>query len=233
VYVVGGITTLDYWLMSQPEIKSAAQLKGGTIAVARFGGAADFVARYALPRLGLTPGKDVTIVQTGSTPERLAALEARRVSASTLVPPAMFTAQKKGFHLLADVAALGLAYQHQGGVTTKRFLREQPMVVRSFVKAYIEAVHRLKTDRGLGLKIAAKYLRLEDKELLQRTYESSIDDKKLPAKQYPSAEGIKTILDELALKEPKARAGKPSDFIDARFVEEFDRSGYTDSLYGK
>ena len=93
VYVVGGITTLDYWLMTQPEIKTAEQLKGGTVAVARFGGAADFVARYALPRLGLTPGKDVTIVQTGSTPERLAALEARRVSASTLVPPAMFTAQ--------------------------------------------------------------------------------------------------------------------------------------------
>ena len=233
VYVVGGITTLDYWLMTQPEIKTPEQLKGGTVAVARFGGAADFVARYALPRLGLVPGKDVTIVQTGSTPERMAALEARRVSASTLVPPAMFYAQKKGFHLLADVAALGLAYQHQGGVTTKKFLREHPLVVRNFVKSYIEAVHRLKSDRALGLKIAAKYLRLEDKELLQRTYESSIDEKKLPAKQYPSAEGIKTILDELALKDPKAKAAKPSDFIDARFVEEFDKSGYIDSLYGK
>jgi len=94
-------------------------------------------------------------------------------------------------------------------------------------------VHRLKTERDLGLKIAAKYLRLEDKELLQRTYESSIDEKKLPAKQYPRAEGIKTILDELAVKEPKAKAVKSSDFIDARFVEEFDKSGYTDSLYGR
>lgn len=233
VYVVGGITTLDYWLMTQPEIKTAEQLKGGTVAVARFGGAADFVARYALPRLGLTPGKDVTIVQTGGTPERMAALEACRVSASTLVPPAMFAAQKKGFHLLADVAALGLAYQHQGGVTTKKFLRENPLAVRSFVKSYIEAVHRLKTDRALGLKIAVKYLRLADKELLQRTYESSIDEKKLPAKQYPSAEGIKTILDELGLKDPKARAAKPNDFIDARFVEEFDKSGYIDKLYGR
>jgi hypothetical protein len=44
-------------------------------------------------------------------------------------------------------------------------------------------VHRLKSDRALGLKIATKYLRLEDKELLQRTYESSIDEKKLPVKQ--------------------------------------------------
>jgi ABC-type nitrate/sulfonate/bicarbonate transport system substrate-binding protein len=50
--------------MTQPEIKTPEQLKGGTVAVARFGGAADFVARYALTRLGLNPGKDVTIVQT-------------------------------------------------------------------------------------------------------------------------------------------------------------------------
>jgi hypothetical protein len=98
------------------------------------------------------------------------------------------------FHLLADVAALGLAYQHQGGV-----------------------------------KISAWRTRSSYNE----PYESSIDEKELPAKQYPSPEGVKTILDELALKDSKARAAKPSDFIDARFVEEFDRSGYTDSLYGK
>ena len=129
--------------------------------------------------------------------------------------------------------AVTLRYLAKGGVTTKKFLREHPAIVRNFVKSYIEAVHRLKTDRALGLKIAAKYLRLEDKELLQRTYESSIDEKKLPAKQYPSVDGIKTILDEIALKDPKAKAVKPQDFIDARFVEEFDKSGYTDSLYGR
>jgi NitT/TauT family transport system substrate-binding protein len=233
IYVVGGIVSLDYWLMTQPEIKTAEQLKGGTVAVARFGGAADFVARYALARLGLSPGKDVTIVQTGSTPERLAAMEARRVSGATLVPPATFIAQRKGFHLLGDVAALGLAYQHQGGVTTRKFLRENPAIVRNFVKSYIEAVHRLKSDRAAGIKIAAKYLRLEDAELLKRTYESSIDENKLPMKQYPTVEGIKTIIDQLATANPKARTAKPQDFIDARFVEEFDKSGYIDSLYGR
>jgi len=233
VYVVGGITTLDYWLMTQPEIKTPEQLKGGTIAVARFGGAADFVARYALARLGLNPGKDVTIVQTGSTPERLAAMEAKRVTGSTLVPPATFIAQRKGFHLLADVAALGLAYQHQGGVTTRKYLRENPAVVRNFVKSYIEAVHRLKTDRAVGMKIAAKYLRLEDPELLKKTYESSIDENKLPMRQYPTVEGIKIIIDQIAASNPKAKNAKPQDFIDARFVEEFDKNGYIDSLYGR
>ena len=232
VYVVGGITTLDYWLMTQPEIKTPEQLKGGTVAVARFGGAADFVARYALTRLGLNPGKDVTIVQTGSTPERLAAMESRRVSGSTLVPPAMFTAQKKGFHLLADVASLGLAYQHQGGVTTKRYCANIPTSSATSSNPISRPCTGLKRIRALGLKIAAKYLRLEDKELLQKTYESSIDEKKLPAKQYPTAAGLKTIIDQLAATNPKANNAKPQDFIDARFVEEFDKSGYIDSLYG-
>ena len=66
-----------------------------------------------------------------------------------------------------------------------------------------------------------------------KTYESSIDEKKLPAKQYPSVAGLKTIIDQLAGTNPKAKTAKPEDFIDARFVEEFDKSGYIDSLYGR
>ena len=118
-------------------------------------------------------------------------------------------------------------------MTTRKYLREHPDVVRNFVKSYIEAVHRLKTDRATGLKIAAKYLRLEDPELLRKTYESSIDENKLPMKQYPTVEGLKTIVDQLALTNPKAKTAKPQDFIDARFVEEFDKSGYIDGLYGR
>jgi NitT/TauT family transport system substrate-binding protein len=233
VYVVGGIVTLDYWLMTLPEIKTPEQLKGGSVAIARFGGAADFVARFALARLGLNPLKDVTIVQTGSTPERLAAMESRRVQATVLVSPTTFIAQKKGYTLMGDVAALGLAYQHQGGATTRRFIREHPDVVRNFVKSYIETVHRMKTDRPGGMKILAKYLHLDDKEVLEKTYDSSIADNKLPPKQYPTLEGLKTILDQLGQKDPKARAAKPQDFVDARFVEEFDKSGFIDNLYGQ
>jgi NitT/TauT family transport system substrate-binding protein len=233
VYIVGGIVTLDYWLMTLPEIKTPEQLKGGSVAIARFGGAADFVARFALARLGLNPLKDVTIVQTGSTPERLAAMESRRVQATVLVSPTTFIAQKKGYTLMGDVAALGLAYQHQGGATTRRFIREHPDVVRNFVKSYIETVHRMKTDRPGGMKILAKYLHLDDKEVLEKTYDSSIADNKLPPKQYPTLEGLKTILDQLGQKDTKARAAKPQDFVDARFVEEFDKSGFIDSLYGQ
>jgi NitT/TauT family transport system substrate-binding protein len=231
VYVAGGIVSLDYQLMTLPTIKTAEQLKGGAVAVARFGGAADFVARFALAKLGLNPLKDVTLVQVGTTPDRLTALETKRVQATVLVPPTTFVAQKKGFHLLADVATQGLAYQHQGAVTTRRYIREHPQTVRNFVKSYVDAVHRMKSDRATGLTILAKYLRLDDKELLEKTYDNSIAENKLPRKQYPTLEGIKTILDQLGQKDPKARAAKPQDFVDTRFIEELDKSGYIEGLY--
>jgi ABC-type nitrate/sulfonate/bicarbonate transport system substrate-binding protein len=57
VYVVGGITSLDYWLMTQPEIKTAEQLKGGTVAVARFGGAATSSRATHSPDSDSIPGR--------------------------------------------------------------------------------------------------------------------------------------------------------------------------------
>jgi len=115
----------------------------------------------------------------------------------------------------------------------KWFLRENPAVVRNFVKSSIEAVHRLRANRAVGMKIAVKYLRLADAELLTKTHESSVDENKLPVKQYPTVQCLKIIIDQLALTHPKAKNAKPQDFIDARFVEEFDKGGYIDGLCGR
>ena len=50
VMIAGGTVTLDWWLMSRPEIKTPAQLKGGSVAISSFGTASDFVARFALQK---------------------------------------------------------------------------------------------------------------------------------------------------------------------------------------
>src|SRR5215467_984034 len=111
VMIAGGRVTVDYWLMSRPEIKTAEQLKGGSIAIAVFGGQADFVTRIALQKLGLTPMKDVAIVQIGTLPERLSALEKGKVQAAILGGADGFIAQKRGFYTLVDVS---LPYQGTG-----------------------------------------------------------------------------------------------------------------------
>ena len=48
VMIAGGNVVSEYWLMSRPEIKTAEQLKGGSVAIATFGGQADFISRIAL-----------------------------------------------------------------------------------------------------------------------------------------------------------------------------------------
>ena len=77
----------------------------------------------------------------------------------------------------------------------------------------------------------AKYQALGDKEILERTYDDISTDDRLPPKQYPTLEGIKNILDPLAETDPKAKAAKPEDFVDMRFVKELDESGFIDELY--
>jgi NitT/TauT family transport system substrate-binding protein len=70
VFVAGGIISLNYVLMGKPGVKTIEQLKGGTLAISRFGSATDSIARFALKKVGLSVGKDVTLIQVGSGPER-------------------------------------------------------------------------------------------------------------------------------------------------------------------
>jgi NitT/TauT family transport system substrate-binding protein len=228
VVIAGGNVVSEYWLMSRPEIKTAEQLKGGSIAIATFGGQADFISRIALQKLGLAAGKDVTIVQIGTVPERLSALEKGRVQAAMLNTPDNVTAQKKGLYSLVSVR---LPYQGVGVSTTRASIRENPDIVRRYVKSQIEAVHRIKMDREAGIKVLAKYLSSPDREILERTYDDISSDEKIPPKQYPTLEGIKNILQPLAENDAKAKAAKPEDFVDMRFVKELDESGFIDDLY--
>ena len=88
----------------------------------------------------------------------------------------MYQAQMRGFNMLVDIAALGLPYQATGVATTRRFIRERTDVVRRYIKAHVEAVHRFKTDRETSMKVLAKALALSDRHLLERTYDGAIAD---------------------------------------------------------
>src|SRR5262249_4653584 len=168
VMIAGGIVVTEWWLMTRPEIKTAEQLKGGSAAIALFGGLGDFMTRIALKRLGLTAVKDVAFLQIGGLPERLSALETGKVQAGMRPPPGNFVAEKRGFYNLMSVRLL---YQSVGAATTRTFIRESSDIVRRYIRSQIEAIHRIKTDREAAIKVLAKYHALQDKEILERTYD--------------------------------------------------------------
>lgn len=230
VLILGGVTSLNYYLMGRPEIKTPEQLKGGSVAISRFGSSSDFIARYALSKIGLNPGKDVTIVQIGSTTARVDAALTGRVQATVVQPPASIIAQKRGMTILADLPKLGLVYQHTSAATTRKYIREHRDIVRRYVKSQVEAVNRIYTDKEASLRALARFIgRNIERDILEKTWENLLSEPVLPKKQYPSLEGIKTIL----TSEIKGKPAKPEEFADLSFVRELDQSGYIDALYKK
>lgn len=234
VFVAAGIISLNYVLMGKPGIKTAEQLKGGTIAISRFGSATDSIARFALRRIGLTPGKDVTLVQVGSGPERLSAALTGRVTASVINPPSSFIAEKRGLAVIADVAKMGLVFQHTGAATTRKFIKDHPDIVRRYVKAHVEAVHKMWTDKEATIRALSKYMGSGlDRETLEKSYDNVMSEALYPKKQYPSLEGLKTVIEDVAERDPRAKSARPEQFVDFTFIKELDQSGTIDGLYKK
>src|ERR671923_681020 len=234
VFVAAGMTSLNYVLMGKPGLRTTEQLKGGTLAISRFGSATDSIARFALKKTGLTPGKDVTIVQVGSGPERLNAVMTGKVSAAVINPPSSFIAEKRGLAIIADVSKMGLVFQHTGAATTRRFIREHADTVRRYVKSHVEAVHTMWTDKEATVRALGKYMGSgSDREVLEKSYENVMTEAFFPKKQYPSLAGLKTVLEDIAERHSRARAAKPEQFVDLSFIKEVDQSGFIDGLYKK
>ena len=103
-------------------------------------------------------------------------------------------------------------------------------MVRRYVKSQVEAVHRIYTDKEASLRALSRFIgRNVERDILEKTWENLLSESVLPKKQYPSLEGIKTIL----ASEIKGRPAKPEDFADLSFIRELDQSGYIDALYKK
>jgi NitT/TauT family transport system substrate-binding protein len=230
VMIAGILNTMNYEFIVNKNIQQPDQLKGKTVAVSRFGSSSDFATRFALNKYGLTPGKDVTILEIGTQPDRFAALAAGRVHGVMLEVPLTLQAKKMGFRVLANLKMLGLEYQHTGMATTRSLIKSQPDFVRNFMKAYVEGIHYYKTHRKESLAVLAKYLKTNDAEALKEIYED-IGLALVPEKPYPTLKGIDTMLNELRGKEPRVQTAKPQQFVDLTFVKELDSSGYIDRLY--
>jgi ABC-type nitrate/sulfonate/bicarbonate transport system substrate-binding protein len=155
-----------------------------------------------------------------------------RIQATVLSPPVNFIGQRKGLNVLADVTKLGLAFQYTGVATSRKFAREQPDIVRRYVRSQVEAVHRIYTDKQTSVQVLKKYFRGNvEPDLLEKTWELLIERGMFPKKQYPTIDGLKFILAPVAEKDARAKAAKHEDFVDLSFIKELDQTGYIDSLY--
>ena len=229
--VAGYMNTVPYSIVADKGIRRFEDLKGSKAAVSRFGTTSDLALRYAFEQNGMSPGKDVTIVQLGDQGARFAALTGGTVQSTVISPPFDLTAKKLGYRILADMADLGLHYQHEALATTERMLATKPDTASRFLKAFIAGIHVWMTDEKKTKEILARRLRIKDNEILDETYSAY---KKLTEKKpYPTLPGLEFQIADLALRNAKAKGARADTFVNLGLLKEIDKSGFIDALYKK
>jgi NitT/TauT family transport system substrate-binding protein len=216
------------YLVVSKNITSAAQLRGKKLGVSRLGSASDFLLKYILKKLGLTPA-DVTIVQVGNSPMRMAALANGAIDGAALSYEEMIVGKRMGLSILLDVSALGIEGLTSDVVTTRRYARESRDVALRYIKSLARGLSFYLKNKKFTMDVIAKYTRSNDTEKIEAGYEHYT--KILLKKPYPAMGGVALALEELAERSPAARAARPEQFVDNSLVKELDDSGYFDALY--
>jgi ABC-type nitrate/sulfonate/bicarbonate transport system substrate-binding protein len=215
-------------LLVKPEIKRPEDLKGKRIATSSLGSLGDFLFRYILRKHGLDPNRDVTWMSVGTPPERLQALVSGAVDASDLSYPSDAQADRLGYRPLFD-ARKEVVYPSMSVVTRRKSIHEDRETVMRLVRSHVEGIAYFKTHKDFSLKVLSKYLRTNDRELLEGSYDIYKQD--FISVPYPIMNGLEATYDYVAATRPEIRNRRPEEFMDPSFIAELDKSGFIKRLY--
>jgi NitT/TauT family transport system substrate-binding protein len=213
---------MPYGMVSGKNIHAPADLKGKPFVVARLGGIEETAARLALDRLGVG-ARNVSFLQAGPDPVRIAALESGSAQATMLAPPGLFSATGRGLNLLADLGALKIRYPTSVIAARRTALTQNRVVAKRFLMALIDGLNVHRQNKSFALQILQKYSKLADADVLNQSYNYFVKN----SPTLPLSDAA-TIQAGLPMDKPTNR--KIEEFYDNSLVEELDREGFLKTL---
>ncbi len=234
-FVAGMINTFPFSILSKPEIRVPADLRGKKIVISRYGSSSDTAVRVAVEKYDLKPDKDVIILQGGGQSERFAALRAGAVDAAIVSPPLNLAGRKMGYNEVIDLSQSGVAYSHQQIVAIKDYLDRNPDAVLRTLRALIEGLAAWKdpAKKSAVTTYVAKYLRLDpekNKDQIEETYRYYGNT--FSTKPYATAEGLEFTAQILKRNRPEAKDMQAKDYLVNRFVAELEKEGFLAKVFG-
>ena len=205
-------------VIAAKDIKNFQDLRGKKIGIASFGGNNDIGLRFAFKKNGINPDKEVTFLQMGGERNRLTALERGAIAATIMSPPGLFVAEAQGYSRLGDLRAMGMRYPELSIVGRKRDLKERRDLVRRYLRAYLESVRVMKSNRDLTVRVIEKYIHVGSKAEALKTYDYFV--KSISDTLRTEREGITEFLATLETKTPGVSKRNPNEFIDESVLEE-------------
>jgi NitT/TauT family transport system substrate-binding protein len=221
---------MNFWVYARPEVTSVGDLRGKKVGTTRIGSGAHLGVLEMLRANNLQPDRDVAVLQIGGTAEVYGALSAGAVDAAILSIPYNFQAQDHGMRLIWDVSAQKFPYLQNGVATTRDYLQHNPDLVRRFMMAHVEGIARVYQDKPAAVEVLLKYLRSDDRELMNRTYDLITPFfEKVP---YPAHASIQTVIDQRSIENPDASKLTPAAVSDDSIIKDLEAAGFTTRLYG-
>lgn len=233
VMVAGVVNKGLQRILTVPEIKTPADLKGKRVGVTRIGAVSHVVLLMMLQRWKMTVN-DVQVMQVGSSPNMLISLDKKGIEAAVLTIPSMFVAEDRGYRVLLDMADTDIYYLHTMIGTTRNYIKNNRDKVSRFLKGYLEGLAFVKQNRRESIEIVKKKLRIGAEQ--ERNLERSIDllsTKYYEQAPYSSLRGVETVLGYIEKDNPKAKGADPKSFVDDSLLREIEQSGFIKTLYQK
>ena len=218
-------------LVTKPDIKTPADLKGKRIGVTRIGAVSHSVLLMMLQRWKMTVN-DIQVLQLGSSPNMLASLDKGGIEGGVLTIPSMFVAEDRGYRVLLDMADTDIYYLHTMVATTRQYIKSNRDKVLRFLRGYVEGIAFVKQNKKESLDIVKKKLRIGAEQ--ERNLERSLDlliTKYYENIPYPSIRGVETVLGFIEKDNPKAKTADPKSFVDDSLLREIEQGGFTKKLY--
>jgi ABC-type nitrate/sulfonate/bicarbonate transport system substrate-binding protein len=227
VFLTGGIN--QQFVVARPGLRSREELAGKKIGTVADGGIGDMLVKFVVAKLaadGITGLREEPIAH-GATAE-LEALLSGKVDAVVGTPPECIEAIRRGCSYLIDFAEYGFNYA-LGGIAARRdYIEKNPAITRQFVKAYVEGMHRYRTDREFTIDVQADYSGIADRSIAAETYD--LTQPGMPRAPYPVLAALQSLLDFMASELPEAKGADARNFVDDRFIRELENDGSINSL---
>jgi ABC-type nitrate/sulfonate/bicarbonate transport system substrate-binding protein len=227
VFLTGGIN--QQFIVGRPGISSRQELAGKKIGFVGDGGLNDALVKFIIDKLRAAGIGDLraTPVPAGGDKE-IEALLRGECDAIVSTPPECIGAHRQGCHYLVDFAEYGLNYA-LGGIAARRSYLEQNLeVATKFIKAYVEGMHRYRTDRDFTIGVQAEYSGIADRSIAEETYDLTRPG--MPAVPYPVVSALQVLLNFMAGEVPEAQNADARNFVDLRFIRDLEESGFIAAL---
>jgi len=222
----------DYSVFVAPEIRTVHDLKGKIVTGTRPGASADSAMRLYLRKNGLEPDKDVIFISVAESQQgRMNALMRGAVSGTVLAPPFSNIARQAGYRELADLRKTDIEYAGNSIAASTPYIKSHPQLVENFLKGYIESLYFFRSQKERTIAGIMKFLKISDRVRAEEGYDYYYD--LMPVIPYPSAAGIRSVLQNLAPRQPKAATANPEDFYDVSFLKKIEGSGFTRGFSAK